>query len=734
MKGKRRGVQLLIILLALLFSAGCGERNIKSTAGYNENISAEGCPTGVVAENDRFQLMWDDEAGCLILYDATDDAVYSSTPYDFYASGEKEGVAAIELYSLLKVTYIDAETGALREVDSYTASVQENGAFSEASEDGVRMIYSFPRTRFSVAVDMTLCEDGLQVSLPMSEIREEENLIYEISVLPYLASAKNDADSYLFVPSGSGALIYTENRSATTNYDESVYGDDLCEPVTMLKYNSRQIYLPVFGVKDGDTGMIGVIEEGADCAHVRASAGNADVGYSGVYASFRIRGKEEINYDTVNSVSTMAMKYSQTTANYQQLTVKYLPVKNDVTYMGMAAAYRDYLGLGKEDKAAPALSVSFLGSTRVEKSFFGIPYESDVATTTLSQAISISEELNQLTGGDPLLIHLIGYGKGGLANLQIGGGFTLSKQLGTPDELSSLQALAEKSGGLLAMDYELIRFQKGGGGYSVFGSSAYRISSLKATLYEYRRNTMVNLEKGHRWYLTARKDLPSTMEKVLSSVSKYRLNAASFSSLTHSVYSDYRDAQYTVASQMSEDASAMLAKCTETGVTVVAAEPNLYAALAADYILETPSDSSHFNVLDFTIPFYSLVFQGQKALTSPSINLASDPRLTFLRAVATGMTLQFTLCDTVYPSLRSSKDTAYVSSLYSGWKSDIFDMYREYEDLYAQTKGQKIVAYSIKDGLSCTGFENGTEVYVNYTDRPVSSPLGTVAAKSFVFR
>ena len=68
-----------------------------------------------------------------------------------------------------------------------------------------------------------------------------------------MAAAQNSDDSYLFVPSGSGALIKAENRAQAAKYSEPVYGED---PVSVsyadTTYNEG-IRLPLFGVKDKTT-------------------------------------------------------------------------------------------------------------------------------------------------------------------------------------------------------------------------------------------------------------------------------------------------------------------------------------------------------------------------------------------------------------------------------------------------------------------------------------------------
>lgn len=736
----KRNICCLCLVMGLLVSwlTGCTGNVEKTTAGFSEEYGTANCPTGVVAENDRYQLLWDDGAKCAILYNKVTGQIYSTTPYDFYMTGVYDGVAAMQMYSPLSVTYVDSKTQNLRKVDAFADSIEKSGVSSEAIADGVKVTYAFPKVHITVAMEIRLCENSLDVRIPLDSIQEDDNLVFEVSVLPFLAAAKNDTDSYLMVPSGGGALIHVDQLSQAKTYSEAVYGEDLAEPVTMKKHMNRQIYLPVFGVKSQDSGLLAVIENGADCAYVNASAGDPDVGFSNVYTSFRLRGQEEIVYSSMNNTDAVAPRYSQTIVDYDNVSVKYIPLNEDVTYMGMAAQYRDYLrsaGILSQERPSPAaLSVSFLGSTQIQQSFFGIPYMANAVTTSLEQTGSILEELRQMTGGEQLLVNLLGYGNGGLANTVIGGEYTISKAVGGEKAFSNLQRSVEENDDVMALDYELLRFQNSGSGFRVLRDASYGVSRLKTKLLPYVLNTLVQKENGVGWYVLSRGRLKEAMDKAIIAAKANKAMAISATSLCSNAYSDYRDSRYTAKSHMAEDVSYMLLKCQKNGLTVIAPAANAYAAFQADYITETPLYSSRFHSLDEEIPFYTLVFQGSKPLSSPSINTSVNVTETYLQAVATGMTLQFTLCNNLHDALQYEYDTAYISCRYADWKDSIAAMVQASSTLHALVGDQIIAHYEKANGLSCTRFENGVQVYVNYTDSEIRSPLGVVPAHGFLYQ
>ena len=332
-----------------------------------------------------------------------------------------------------------------------------------------------------------------------------------------------------------------------------------------------------------------------------------------------------------------------------------------------------------------------------------------------------------------MLLTLSGYGEGGLANTAIGGGFALSKQVGKKKDMTALLDFAKKNNTVVALDYNLVHFQGGSKGFGVNSSAAYSANHLEAEVYNYVLSTGVADKKGLSWYLLSREKLGAAMDALLTSADELGLNAVSVGTLSHMVYSDYRDARNTARAMMDTDVTAQLKKIGKDKKTLITNRANAYAAVLSDYIIEAPIHSSKFALFSQEIPFYSMVFQGYKALTSTSINTAVNTRAAFLDAVATGATLQFTLCDTLHDEMLFEQDTAYISSRYADWKDAIAAMVQESADLYDKIGGQAIVSYEKKDGLSKTVFENGITVYVNYTDADMTTPIGTVSAQGYVY-
>jgi len=783
---KRRIVCLGLALLLLLpmVLTGCSKDWEKTTLSFDENYGNVRVPSGEVARNDRFALYWDDDAQCALLEDTVTGITYLSAPEEYYYHENPAELSFDnEVFSPIRVSYIDVnpinftvstvelfsyDNSAKRQeyypeldengnpvlddegnvVDSYDVVMMETdptiprtGVSSELIEGGIRINYAFPEVKISVSLELILTDKGLQARIPMDRIQENDVYIHEISMLPFFATATNGDGAFMFVPSGGGALIDAKTRKAPVIYSEPVYGEDLADFSGTAFSVKDQVYLPVFGASDANSGMLGVIDSGAATAKIYANTSSIftdeNTEFSNVYASFVLRGHEKLTVLGTGNQTTAADSYSDEIAKYDYLSIQYYPLAANATYVDMANTYRQHLQdkgyIQNRSENAPALSVSLLGATQTPESFFGIPYKADTATTDAKSAKEIASELNELVGKDGLLVTLKGYGEGGLSDTKIGGNFKLSSVIGKKKDWDALINYGKENNVLMAMDYELIRFNEGGKDFSTDKGIAHLPSTLDTEVGTIALNSAVEDEKKTYWYLLRRSKLSDAFTKALESAGKLNVEAVSFDSLSSQAYSDYRDSGYAAKANMDTDVLNLLSQAGEKGFKVVSNSANEYAALNADYITETPMYTSKFSAFDAEIPFYALVFQGYKNLTSPSINTAVNVRDAYLRAVATGMTLQFTLCDEQHDSLQFEANTAYISSMYDFWKEDITAMVKESAELHNKVGNLAITQYSMQDGMSTTVFEDGTTVYVNYTEKDMTCPVGTVPAMGFVY-
>ena len=728
-----RGICMVLCLLISL--CACGKNVTDDVPEYNEN-KTQILTDGTVAENEKFTLSWDSERYALLLTSKRTGEIWSSIPYEFYKKNETSGPASVTLSSPLSITYIDTK---MQTVKSIKASVEayKNGRINaEKTEDGILVTYYFDKLRFSVPVEYKLVDRGLEARIRINEIVETDYPIYQISLLPNFVSAVNDTDSYLFVPSGSGALISTEASSPAKSYSESVYGED---PVGVSYADTtftEKISLPVFGAKNGSQAMLAEITEGAETAYIEATAGDVETGYSSVYATFTLRGYDLTKIADHTGLYKYIKKFSQNRVDLEYAAVCYYPIEDyTADYNGMAQYYKSLLkedGFNKEADSATALAVDFWGGVTVKKLFVGLPYYDYQSVTTFKEAENILKELNSATGMKSV-VNLRGFGNGGLNPDKVAGGFKINSDNGGIEGYASLKAFCEKNGNRLFFDFDLIKYSKSGGGYKISSDTAKTANLVRDSKVFYHVSTNGKDKHKKTYYLISREKLSGIGEKLLKAVDSSKLDGISLATLSSLSYSDFSENSTYCKNGMAQDAQKIIKQLSDSGSEVMSVDANLYAALCSDYITNTPVSSSKYDCIETDIPFYQMVFKGSVPIYSDSINVSENPDITFLKAIESGMGLQFSFCSEYNNKLLTTYYTSIAASCYDDIKEKAIDYCNRSSDFLNSVKSSGIKEHSQSGNLSHTVFENGAEVYVNFGKTPVETPLGTVDGLSFIF-
>ena len=101
---------------------------------------------------------------------------------------------------------------------------------------------------FEIALEYRLCDDGLEVKLPVSLMRENGGgYIYRVQLLRFLGAAGTQEQGYMVVPDGAGALIHFNNgKTNAAAYSQYLYNIDPMEATYTVLENTTPARLPVF--------------------------------------------------------------------------------------------------------------------------------------------------------------------------------------------------------------------------------------------------------------------------------------------------------------------------------------------------------------------------------------------------------------------------------------------------------------------------------------------------------
>ena len=733
----KKVLSVFFVFSLLLLMTSCGQKKAAKPYRYNPALKRTNIASVVAAQNDRFELSWNSDTCLVSLVDKENGKTYNNVP-GALEDGEELGVSSDSVLKMFSPVTIDCVRSETYEIKTgYGADCISKGDFSVSMiENGIRVTYIFDDLKISVPVRYLLFADGLKIEIDPTKIAEDGNeyFLHSVAVAPFLCSTKNMTEnSYLFYPSGSGALIdMDKERDVSVNYICEIYGRDRMSdiPTWCNETNTQDVKMPVFGSVQEDDGMFAIIASGAESGSLCVDAFNKNTGYSAVYPEFAIRGETSVSNRFLSS-SVNSIKYSDY-FSLEPISISYYPLSGeDASYNAMARIYQEYLAKGgmTAKKNDNLLSVKILGGAMVNDSVLGMPTRKMFATATLSDAQDIVSELTKKLG-NCVNVDLVGYGKTGLEIGQLCGGFTVSGSLGGKKGLKNTFKNMTEDGNQVFFDMDPVSIAKSGNGFSTsnvavtttrqrFGENAYQLATG-------------NKSKFLCYYLS-RSLIPKAVEKSISTLKKFEVSGVALDAMASYSYSDYAEQKYYSKGKMGKDVSAFIKKYRQNKISVLTNAANIYAAAGSDLVLDVPLISSKMDFFSNEIPFYEMVLQGYIPMASPSLNLVDNSREIFLKAAESGIGLSYTVIKNFDGKLRDEFD-CYHNACYDDLKGEITAQTASMEKLYQAVKNQKITGHTIiETDLHKTSFANGVQVYTNFGENEYETPMGTLAPYSFIF-
>ena len=743
----RRFLLTIIVMCLLLSGCSSGKTTLSgvNTAKYDEaaNDGSE-LESGIIAENGAFSVEWNNENKRVTFVDSKNGKRYSATPSE--AAGEtrydEDGMPIKNnprIESAIAVTYFDSEKLKENTVYSYLGAVQNGQVFSEKIKDGIRVTYDFTDEKISVPVEYTIKEDCFEISVEPKEICDNgKDYVTGVSISPFICGVKNDSgsDSYLFVPDGSGAIIHPKTESTVgTTGSTAVYGGDRAIKQYIYNAAAQQCYMPVFGMKSGDSGLCAVIDSAAERASVSWDVGSSNLQYSTVYPSFQIRGYNLIEQPSGFGSYPTYIKVFRKDITDERVSVKYYPLYGaDCGYNDMADIYRSYLmktySLNKGNRKEKSISLEIEGGV-MEKNFFcGIPYNSLAPMTTVEQANEMIEYFSKLT--ENMLVRLCGFTKSGLDAGEVAGGFKISSSLGGTREIKALTELCREKNIDLSLDFDTTAFNKNGSGYSTKRSSA--LFSDGEINYLTMFDPVTGNSNNEKYFLLSRSQTASVLSKAAGAAKKYGFDTVGVGTLGKLDYSDYGNAETHHCNRIQEDTVKNIGELKKSS-SVVMTGANDYAAAVCDYIVDAPLSSSKYDVFDYDIPFYSMVFKGYVPMNSGALNLAADGKTELLKCVESGISPTYTLFYQFSQNLVTSEYEVTRSSEYEACRNDIKDTILQTKSIYEAISGAEITEHAIiSEDVRRVNYSNGATVYVNYGSADITAEDVLIPAGSFAIR
>lgn len=647
-----------------------------------------------------------------------DGYLWWSNPPERDADRIARGIPKMELSAQLIVGYRDSLERTYT-VNSQTGSVNRSGVSVEPINQGIRVIYDFPRDHITIPVEYTLQEDFLEARIVTDEIVEgEDSFVASISLLPYFGAGSQDDEGYMLVPDGSGSLIFMNNGKIFADaYREPVYGSDSSIAPVIQRVQKEDIRLPVFGLQKNGRGFLAVMTEGESIGYVNAWVAGKKAGYNTVYPEFLYRQVEsllllersfwaqevEVSARNISAVEAVAVRY-------------YFLPEEQSTYVGMGHKYQSYLV--EEKKLLPSeyvesypLYLDLYGSVDLTKSFLGVPYKSVEPLTTYDEAAEILQTL-QDSGVEEMAARYLGWTAGGPTNEKIPVKVKPERKLGGKQGFLDLLTFADSLNIPIYPSLDLVQFQKSGRGISRFFHSAQTINRAPAYQYSYKVSTMLKDKKEKPWYLLSPVRLPEIVEKSAASLQGLGSSKLALEFFGSRVYSDFKTVDRGAAVEYFVEALEYLSQETSS---ILMETPNDYALPYLDHAVGVPVQSSGFDITDDSVPFYQIAIRGYLPYSTPSINLHSDPDRMILKALETGSSPLFTLVAKDPSVIKESRYDFLYSVGFDYWEQWIIDNYKMLAEVLTQVAGEKITDHRrLAPDVYETTYGNGIKVIVNY--------------------
>lgn len=735
---KSRVIKAICVLLALSFNisclSGCGK---SSATGNYKNINGVAVDSSVLGSNANYELRWDSEAGAVVLCSAALGMQWSDILYGEY----KENGGSANGNSPITITVSDNTTLKWDNIRSYQE--KEDGYLNTVCkklEDGIRVTYFFKRYKIAIPIEYRLRNDSLCVSVISSKILEsgEKYKLVSVTLTPNLCSVKNSENgAYLFVPSGSGAVMYAaENADGVRSFSGEVYGEDAARQKPNNFTDSEPLLLPVFGAAGGGAAMLGIIESGAGSAFIEAKAGNERLGYSTAGATFYLRGYDEFRFASLGTGNITTKRIADNLCR-DTVSVGFYPLYGEqANYNGMAQRYRKYLEDNKmitKNKAEYSpYSVTVIGGTEVTKTVMGIPKTDLTAATAFSEAKEIISALLKDNGIAPV-VRMMYYGDRGITPGTIGGGKGFASVYGNGKALDSLNKLCSDNKITLFMDSEIVRFTKSGNGVSVNSGSSK--TAIKHIAERYAYLPIRFQDEGKPVYVISRGRLEDAANRAIKKTVKSGFAGISLSSLGNTAFSDYSDGgEYANKRKIEEQTGRIFASASKNGLQTAAAGANSYAAAAADILFDVPAENGGYDVFDSQIPFYQMVFGNLGPMYTRAVNISENPLKTVMWAAISGMGIGFTVCASYIDGSDDLAQYKLYAALFEDNESLVTDALIKtgFKDCFNAVFDSGLSSYEMLDGnISRSTFKNGAVIYANHNSEPTVSPAGELAAYGF---
>lgn len=586
---------------------------------------------------------------------------------------------------------------------------------------------------YNVSVIYRLKGKDLVVECPLADIEYKKDFpIYNLTLLPYFGAANSTEEGYMLVPEGGGAIIdFNNGKLNSGNFYANLYGWDYAVERKDLVRNTEANF-NAFGVAKEGGSFICTIEDGASYAAVKANIAGISNSYNVINAETNIIHRS--NYEMADRSTNQIFMYEDKLPNESLIQTYHIIDGN--SYVDMAMEYRSYLeekygaDLTASDSASTPVSVEILGAIDKIKQVLGVPKQMPHKLTTFKEASEITSELKD-SGISNLSVKYSGWMNGGYEHKLLKN-TKLVSDLGSKKDLTSFINTAKDAGVTVYLDGSSnYAFNSDiTDGFLNVRDSAKFPNKDRAKLYKYSTIFYKQMKWLDPYYLLKPELVNDMADKLTEQVSKYNAGV-SFRDYGSDLSADYNK-KAVVSREAVRNTQTDKIKEYSASMPVMLNKGRDYDIAYADIVTNMDLKGTNYTLIDRFVPFYQMAIHGYVDYTGAPINLAQDYEEELLASAEYGAGLSFTFMNASAFELQTTFYTDYFGADYREWKDRAIDIYTNYNNELGATFNQKMTNHEkLSDTLSCTMYEDGTKVYVNYGYEDVKVNGETIPARYF---
>ena len=622
---------------------------------------------------------------------------------------------------------------------------------------------------FKVAVEYKLTDNGVQCSIINNSIYESNPFYYplfQIDILPYFTSVINEVkvddkvyqtNGYMVIPDGSGAVISLNNgRTDYTQYSKRIYSTDLAYGYKVKQAETQDIMLPMYGLtvnrmQDEASNQF----QNAYQVVVRASTGasqasiNSQVSlfsdsYNKTYMSTTYRESQLVQIGTgyyAKEITKFTPDYVRvdTVINYYFMSSE----TKDFNYSDVAKFYQQILIdegiLSKENVDTTddtVFNAEILGIYDYTTNFLGIVYSGHDTLTTLDQAVKIADDLRSWGVTDLNMIYR-GWRKDGMINRTFNN-MSFGSKLGNKTSYKKFIQYIKDNDITLYPVTSFVEINKYNEAYGKSRYSTRDVSSEYTVKYPYDLASNVYKKKATPIYTLSPRFFNTFAEKMATNYKKANpeLDGMAFEKLGSAIVGDYKKRHIFYRFNSVAEQIKSFDTITSKGIeNICLNSPYEYAVKYADNITNLTYESTLFEVFDYSIPLYQMVFSGYVDYSGLVINKYDEQGMTqhLMNIFKTGSNVHFIFTYDSSSELIQTEYNYYYYTQYNQWKSEVeqvmgelskyqlhkyvlnyFEQYNNISNVYVSTYTNKQAA------LNNQATSDEFKVYLNYSDKAVN--------------